>query len=39
MQGHTNLLVNGGVWPKFKLNQAFTIVLVTCKNEKDPFKN
>ena len=29
----------GGILPKFKLIQAFIVVLVTCKNEKDPIKN
>ena len=28
-----------GILPKFKLIQAFIVVLVPCKNEKDPFKN
>ena len=27
------------MWPKIKLIQTFTGVLVTCKNEEDPFKN
>ena len=27
------------ILPKFKLIQAFIVVLVTCKNEEDPFKN
>ena len=31
--------VGGGIWPKFKLMQAFTHVLVTCKNEDDRIKN
>ena len=31
-------VVGGEMWPKFKLLQAFIVVLVTCKNE-DPFKN
>ena len=26
-------------WPKFKLIQALMVVLVTCKNDKDPSKN
>ena len=26
------------MWPNFKLFQAFIVVLVTCKNEEDPFK-
>ena len=25
--------------PKFKLTQAFIVVLITCKNEEDPIKN
>ena len=31
--------VSGGIWPKFKLIQAFMHVLITCKYEKDPIKN
>ena len=27
--------VGGGIWPKFKLVQAFTHVLITCKNDDD----
>ena len=27
------------MWPKIKLIQTFVGVLVTCKNEEDPFKN
>ena len=34
-----NSVVGGQVWPKIKLIQAFMVVLVTCKNEEDPFKN
>ena len=34
-----NSEVSGGIPPKFKLIQAFMVVLVTCKNEKDPIKN
>ena len=34
-----NSIVNGGIWPKFKLIQAFMHVLITCKYEKDPIKN
>ena len=34
-----NSVVSSGIMPKFKLNQAFMVVLVTCKNEKDPIKN
>ena len=34
------LTVAGGwMWPKIKLIQTFMGVLVTCKNEEDPFKN
>ena len=31
--------VNGGIWPKFELIQAFIHVLVTYKNEDDTIKN
>ena len=31
--------VSKGILPKFKLIQAFIIVLITCKNEEDPIKN
>ena len=31
--------VVGGIWSKFEPIQAFTHVLVTCKNEADRFKN
>ena len=34
-----NSVVDGGVWPKFKLIQVLMVVLVTCKNKDDPFKN
>ena len=34
-----NSIVSGGIWPKFKLIQAFMHVLITCKNEMDPIKN
>ena len=34
-----NSEVSGGIMPKFELIQAFIVVLVTCKNEKDPIKN
>ena len=27
------------MWPNIKLFQAFMVVIVTCKNEKVPFKN
>ena len=30
--------VGGGIWPKFKLIQAFMHVLVSCKNEDDLIK-
>ena len=32
-----NFVVGNGIWPKFKLMQAFIVVLVTCKN--DPSNN
>ena len=32
-------VVGGRGWLKIKLIQAFMVVLVTCKNEEDPFKN
>ena len=32
-------MVNGRIWWKFKLIQAFMHVLVSCKNEKVPIKN
>ena len=31
--------VDGGIWPKFELVQAFMHILVTCKNEDDSMKN
>ena len=34
-----NSEVSVGILPKFKLIQAFIVVLVTCKNEEDPIKN
>ena len=34
-----NSVVGDGIWQKFKLIQAFMVVLVTCKNDDDPFKN
>ena len=34
-----NSEVSGGIQPKFKLIQAFIVVLVSCKNEEDPIKN
>ena len=33
-----NSEVSGGILPKFKLIQAFIVVLLTCKNEEDPIK-
>ena len=33
-----NSIVSSGIWPEFKLNQAFMHVLLTCQNE-DPIKN
>ena len=34
----TNSVAGGWMWPKIKLIQTFMGVLVTCKNEGDPFK-
>ena len=34
-----NSMVGDGMWPKFKPIQAFTIVLIICKNEEDSLKN
>ena len=34
-----NSAVSDEIPPKFKLIQAFMVVLVTCKNEEDPAKN
>ena len=34
-----NSRVGGGIWPKFKVIQAFMYILVTCKNEDDSIKN
>ena len=34
-----NFGVDGGIWQKFKLIQAFMHVLITCKNEVDQIKN
>ena len=34
-----NSIVSGGIWPKFKLIQAFMHAPITCKYEKDPIKN
>ena len=34
-----NSEVSGGIPPKSELIQAFIVVLVTCKNKKDPIKN
>ena len=34
-----NTAVHGQIWSNFELVQAFMVVLVTCKNEKDPIKN
>ena len=30
--------ISDGVWLKFKLIQAFMVILVTCKNEEDSYK-
>ena len=35
----SNSVVGDVIWPKFKLIEAFMVVLVTCKNEEDPLKN
>ena len=32
-------IVAGQVWPKIKLIKAFKVVLDTCKNDEDPFRN
>ena len=37
-QGPLTQEVSGGFPPIFELIQAFIVVLVTCKNEKDPIK-
>ena len=34
-----NSVAGDGIWQKFKLIQAFMVVLVTCKNDEDPFQN
>ena len=34
-----NSQVGSEILPKFELIQAFIVVLITCKNEKDPIKN
>ena len=34
-----NSVVGDGIWSKFKVIQAFMVVLITCKNEEDLFKN
>ena len=33
-----NSIVNGGIWLKVELMQAFYHVLLICKNEEDPIK-
>ena len=33
-----NSVVGDGIWQKFKIIQAFIVVLVTCKNDEDPSK-
>ena len=38
-QFSANSVVGGGVGRKFKLVQAFMVVLVTCKNDEDQSKN
>ena len=39
LKGSLNLVVGDGIWQKFKLIQAFMVVLVTSKNDEDPLKN
>ena len=34
-----NSAVSGQIGPKFELIQDYIVVLVTCKNERDPIKN
>ena len=34
-----NYIIGDGIWLKFKHIQAFIGVLITCKNEEDPFRN
>ena len=34
-----NSVVGDRIWPKFELTRALMVVLVTCKNEKDPIKH
>ena len=34
-----NSEVSGGILPQFELIKAYIVVLLTCKNEKDPIKN
>ena len=34
-----NSVVGGQKWRKIKLIQAYIVVLDTCKNDEDPFKN
>ena len=38
-KGQINSGVDGGIWLKFELIQAFMYVNVTCKNEEDPIIN
>ena len=33
-----NIVVGDGILTKFKVIQAFIVVIVTCKNEEDPSK-
>ena len=37
--GASNSVTSHGILTKFKLIQAFTVVLVNCKNQKDLLKN
>ena len=36
--GGANSIIGDGILTKFKLIQAFIVVLLICKNEEDPFK-
>ena len=38
-EGQCNSAVHGLIELKFEIIQAFMVVLVTCKNDKDPSKN
>ena len=34
-----NSTISDGIWPVFEIIRDIMVVIVTCKNEKDPFKN